>query len=277
MKWHVAVTVVVVAILIGAVGVYAFTSNNANKLLEQGTTSNLLFQESTIGALQAGDYDGDMSLKELKAHGNFGLGTFNDLDGEMVFLEGTFYQIKSDGNVHPVNNSMMTPFADVTSFQADTKFSLDDNEHGTMNYTQVQHQLEGRFPTKNTFYAVKITGEYTYLKARSPPKQNKPYPLLVDALKNQSVFEFQNVTGTMVGFWSPQYVNGLNTPGWHFHFISTDRKHGGHVLDVTVQRAIVEIQETSGFSVVLPHNDAFYALNALSGSEMPSGIKVKDV
>ncbi len=277
MKWKVAVTVVVAVILIGAVGAYAVTNNNTIKLLGQGTTSNLLFQESTISALQAGDYDGDMSLKELKAHGNFGLGTFNDLDGEMVFLEGTFYQIKSDGKVYSVNNSMMTPFAAVTSFQANTEFSLDDNEHGTMNYTQVQNQLEGHFPTKNTFYAVKITGDYTYLKARSPPKQNKPYPLLVDALKNQSVFEFQNITGTMVGFWSPQYVNGLNTPGWHFHFISTDRARGGHILDVTVQRATVEIQETSGFSVDLPHNDAFYALNPLSGSETTSGIKVKDI
>jgi acetolactate decarboxylase len=266
MKWQVAVTVAVVVTLIGAVTVYAFTSSNTNKLPGQSTTSNVLFQESTIGALQAGDYDGDMSLKELRAHGDFGLGTFNDLDGEMVFLEGTFYQIKSDGTVYPGNNSMMTPFAAVTSFQAGTKLSLGDNERGTMNYTQVQHQLEGYFPTKNTFYAVKITGDYTYLKARSPPKQNKPYPPLVDALKNQSVFEFQNVTGTMVGFWSPQYVNGVNTPGWHFHFISADRTHGGHVLDVTVQRATVEIQETTGFSVVLPHNDAFYALNPLSGS-----------
>jgi acetolactate decarboxylase len=266
MKWQVSVTVVVVMILIGAAGVYAFTSSKTNELLGQKTTSNLLFQESTIGALQAGDYDGDLSLKDLRAHGDFGLGTFNDLDGEMVFLEGTFYQIKSDGKVYPVNNSMKTPFADVTSVQADTTLSLHDNEHGTMNYTQVQHELEGYFPTKNTFYAVKITGDYTYLKARSPPKQNKPYPPLVDALKNQSVFEFQNVTGTMVGFWSPQYVNELDAPGWHFHFISADRTHGGHVLDVTVQRATVEIQETTGFSVVLPHNDAFYALNPLSGS-----------
>ncbi len=277
MRGQVTVTIVVVAILIGAVGVYALTSNHTNSLLEQGSTSNLLFQASTIGALEAGDYNGDMSLKELKAHGNFGLGTFNDLDGEMVFLDGTFYQIKSDGTVYPVNSSMMTPFAAVTSFQADTKFSLDDNEHGTMNYTQVQTQLEGRFSTKNTFYAVKITGDYSYLKARSPSKQNKPYPLLVDALKNQSVFEFQNVTGTMVGFWSPQYVNGLDIPGWHFHFISSDKTHGGHVLDVMIQRATVEIQETTGFSVDLPHNDAFYALNPLSGSEVFSGIKVKDL
>jgi acetolactate decarboxylase len=266
MKWQVVVTVVVVIIVIGAVAIYNLTTSKTGELLEQGTTSKLLFQESTIGALQAGDYDGDMSLKELRAHGNFGLGTFNGLDGEMVFLEGVFYQIKSDGNVYPVNNSMMTPFAAVTAFQADKKLLLDNNERGAMNYTQVQHQLEGYFPTKNTFYAVKLTGDYTYLKARSPPKQNKPYPLLVDALKSQSVFEFRNATGTMVGFWSPQYVNGLDAPGWHFHFISADRTYGGHVLDVTVQRATVEIQEMTRFSVVLPHNNAFYTLGPLSGS-----------
>ena len=266
MKRQVAVTVAAVMILIGVVAVYASTSSSTNKLLGQGTTSKLLFQESTISALQAGDYAGGMSLKELRAHGNFGLGTFNDLDGEMVLLDGAFYQIKSDGKAYAANDSMMTPFATVTSFQPDIKLSLDDNEHGTMNYTQVQHQLEGYFPTKNTFYAVKLTGDYTYLKTRSPPKQNKPYPPLDDALKNQSVFEFRNVTGTMVGFWSPQYVNGLDPPGWHFHFISADRTYGGHVLDVTVQRATAEIQEMTSFSVVLPHNDAFYALGPLSAS-----------
>jgi len=265
-KRQVAVTVVVVMILIGVVAVYASTSSSANELLGRGTTSKLLFQESTISALQAGDYDGDMSLKELRAHGNFGVGTFNDLDGEMVFLDGVFYQIKSDGKVYSANDSMMTPFATVTSFQPDIKLSLGDNEYGTMNYTQLQHQLERYFPTKNTFYAVKLTGDYTYLKTRSPPKQNKPYPPLDDALKNQSVFEFRNVTGTMVGFWSPQYVNGLDPPGWHFHFISADGTCGGHVLDFTVHHATVEIQEMTGFSVVLPHNYAFYALHPLSAS-----------
>jgi acetolactate decarboxylase len=266
MKWQVIIAVVVLGILIGAVVVYMFIKSGTDEPCAWSSQRHVLFQESTISALQSGDYDGDMSFKELRPHGNFGLGTFNDLDGEMVALDGSFYQIKSDGKVYPVNDSMKTPFADVTSFKTDTKLSLGNDENGTMNYTQVQHYMEEHFATKNTYYAVKITGEYAYLKARSPPKQSAPYPPLADALKNQSVFEFQNVAGTMVGFWSPLYVNGLSTPGWHFHFITADRTHGGHVLDVVVRRATVEIDETTALSVVLPHNAAFYALNPLQSS-----------
>jgi len=266
MKWQVIIVIFVLVILVGAVVVFLFTKSGTDELPARSLHRHVLFQESTISALQSGDYDGDMSIKELRTHGNFGLGTFNDLDGEMVFLDGSLYQIKSDGKVYPVNDSMKTPFADVTSFETDTKLSLGNDDNGTMNYTQVQHYVEEHFPTKNTFYAVKITGEYAYLKARSPPKQRVPYPLLTDALKNQSVFEFQNVTGTMVGFWSPLYVNGLSTSGWHFHFITADRTHGGHVLDAMVRRVTVEIDETTALSVVLPHNAAFFALNPLQGS-----------
>lgn len=266
MKRQVIIVLVVLVILIGAVVVYTSIKNRTDELPASSLQRHVLFQESTISALQSGDYDGDMSFKELRTHGNFGLGTFNDLDGEMVALDGSFYQIKADGTVYPVNDSMKTPFADVTSFKTDTKLSLGNDENVTMNYTQVQHYVEEHFATKNTFYAVKITGEYAYLKARSPPKQSAPYPPLADALKNQSLFEFQNVTGTMVGFWSPLYVDGLSTPGWHFHFINADRTHGGHVLDVVVRRATVEIDETTALSVVLPHNAAFYALNPLQSS-----------
>ena len=38
------------------------------------------------------------------------------LDGEMVALEGQFYQVLHDGSVHPVHNQQKAPFAAVVPF-----------------------------------------------------------------------------------------------------------------------------------------------------------------
>lgn len=45
-----------------------------------------LFQYSTLEALLGGVYDGEVTVGELLTHGDFGLGTFNSLDGEMIIL-----------------------------------------------------------------------------------------------------------------------------------------------------------------------------------------------
>src|SRR5436190_10893345 len=75
-----------------------------------------LFQYSTINALLTGVYDGDMTFGELRRYGDFGLGTFNALDGEMIALDGRYYQVTADGAVQPVRDDMRTPFAVVAHF-----------------------------------------------------------------------------------------------------------------------------------------------------------------
>ena len=90
------------------------------------TPGDRITQTSTIDALLAGVYDGEMSCRELLDHGNFGIGTFNRLDGEMIALDGKIYQVKSDGKVYTPETDIMTPFATVCAFQPDTKFSLPD-------------------------------------------------------------------------------------------------------------------------------------------------------
>jgi acetolactate decarboxylase len=249
---------------LSATAAYAYISGLPSQLSQLSAQRDVLFQASTYSALQAGDYHGDVTLKDLRAHGDFGLGTFDALDGEMVLLNGTFYQIKSDGDAYVANDSVQSPFADVTAFEPQNQLMLASN--GPLNYSELQHYLGGHLPTKNIFYAVKITGECPYLKVRSPPKQAMPYPPLSDALKNQSVFELRNVSGTFVGFFSPQYSNGICVPGWHFHFLSADEKHGGHVLEVMLQRATIQIDDLTALSVALPRTLPFYALNLTNSS-----------
>ena len=212
-----------------------------------------LFQISTINALLDGDYTGSMTFGELKRHGTFGLGTFDSLDGEMIGLEGSFYQIKTDGVAYPVPDSMTTPFAVVTVFNADNTLSSQDG----MDYEGLKKYLDEAIPDKSIFYAVKIEGTFNYIKTRSVPKQQEPYPPLVEVVKEQTIFEFHDIEGTIVGFRSPDSVKGgVNVPGYHLHFITEDRKAGGHLLACQLQDGTIAIDYTSEFYMVLPQHES---------------------
>ncbi|MBM4140910.1 MAG: acetolactate decarboxylase [Nitrospira sp.] len=215
---------------------------------------DVLFQTSTINALLEGVYDGDITFKMLREHGDFGIGTFNELDGEMIGLEGKFYQIKADGKIYPVDDFMKTPFAVVTFFEPDKTVLLDK----PMDCGKMEKYVDNLLPTRNIFYAIKIEGNFVFVKTRSVPKQNKPYPRLVEVVKSQPIFEFSNVKGTIVGFWLPDYMKGINVPGYHFHFITDDRKAGGHLLDCQVKDVRIEIDYTPELYMVLPEHDEFY-------------------
>ena len=214
---------------------------------------DILFQASTIDALLVGVYDGEMAFRQLKRHGDVGLGTFNNLDGEMIALDGQFYQVKADGIAYPVQDSMKTPFSVVTFFEPDESFTVD----ARLNYEQFKTYLDERIPTENIFYALKIEGVFKYIKTRSVPAQEKPYPHLVDVVKHQSVFEFHDVKGTIVGFRTPGFAEGISVPGYHLQFITEDRKAGGHLLACEMQHVGVELDFTSELYVVLPKGAAF--------------------
>ena len=218
---------------------------------------DIIYQYSTINSLLAGVYDGQTLYSTIRKQGDFGLGTFNSLDGEMIGLDGEFFQIKADGIVNRVDDSMKTPFVMVKFFKPDKSLQLDQ----ALDYKQLAYYLDTLLPTKNIFYAVRIDGMFSYIKARSVPAQHKPYPPLVEAAKKQVIFEFHDIEGTIVGFRSPSYIEGINVPGYHLHFISKDRKSGGHLLDCMLQNVHVEIDDTHELYMVLPHSGDFYNVN----------------
>lgn len=225
--------------------------------------NDILFQTSTINALLEGVYDGDINYKTLKQHGNFGIGTFEALDGEMIAFDGKFYQIKADGTANPASDSMKTPFAVVTSFEPDKSIVLEN----VANYKQLSQIIDSNLPTKNIFYAIRMDGKFKYIKTRSVPKQNKPYQRLVEIVKNQPTFEFRDVEGTIVGFWCPSYAEGVNVPGYHFHFLTKDKKSGGHLLECQMENMKAEIDYTSGFYMTLLNSDDFYKVNLIKDKE----------
>lgn len=214
---------------------------------------DVLFQTSTISALMEGVYDGDTTFGILKKHGDFGLGTFNGLDGEMIGLDGRFYQIDINGEVYAVPDEMKTPFAVVTFFKGEESVRLERE----LDYEGWRRYLDSRNPERNLFFAVRVDGIFSYMKTRSVPRQKKPYPPLLEAVKHQRTFEFHHVRGTVVGFRCPDYVKGVNVPGYHLHFISQDRKAGGHILDFRTENVRIQQDCLSRFYMVLPESAAF--------------------
>ncbi|WP_292463890.1 acetolactate decarboxylase [Methanolobus sp.] len=212
--------------------------------------SDTLYQVSTINALLEGFYDGDTSLEALKSRGDFGIGTFTALDGEMIVLDGEVYQVKDDGVAYLTNDSMTTPFAAVTFFEADETGVISE----PMDKEQVERYLEELMPNRNIMYAVKITGTFEYMKTRSVPRQTQPYPRLTEVTKNQPTFELTNVEGTIVGFWLPSYMNGVNVPEYHLHFITDSKDAGGHILEYNIINGTVEIDNTYDFYLSLPQS-----------------------
>ncbi len=208
---------------------------------------DVLYQVSAMSLLQNGSFDGIVTAGDLKQHGDFGLGTFEGLNGEMIVLNGTIYQVTSDGVVRIVNDTAMVPFAAVTYFDPDSTIGI----AGQNNLSTLTAAIDDQLPSKNEFYAIRIHATFPYLKVRAAPAQDKPYPSLADAIKNQSVFELTNVTGTIVCIYSPQYTNGVEAPGYHFHFISDDHTAGGHVLDLNSNSLEVQLDATPRFSMLL--------------------------
>jgi acetolactate decarboxylase len=218
---------------------------------------DVLTQVSTIDALMTGVYDGETTLASLREKGDFGLGTFNNLDGEMVLLDGRWYRVTSTGAVEHPGPETKTPFAAVIFFKADRKIPL---ERG-IDFQEFVTRTDKLLPTQNIFYAIKITGTFEVVKARSVPRQKKPYRPMDDVVKNQSLFHLPKVEGTIVGFRCPPYAKAINVPGYHLHFISQDGKSGGHVLDFKIEKAVMEVDETREFHLVLPADEAFSHAN----------------
>jgi acetolactate decarboxylase len=219
--------------------------------------TNTVTQVSTIDALLAGAYDGQMTVGELLKHGDLGIGTFDALEGEMIVIDHQVYQARADGTVHLMPGNATTPFATVVNFSADQ--TIDRN--GLITCSELQTQIDKSTPNKNLFLAVRLDGTFPSMKVRSVTKQKKPYPPLAEAVQHQAVFEYTNVTGTVLGFRCPSFVKGVNVQGWHLHFISKDRKLGGHILDFSSVGGSLELDTCNRFYMILPEQQQFSTLD----------------
>ncbi|OPY28418.1 MAG: Alpha-acetolactate decarboxylase [Methanomassiliicoccales archaeon PtaU1.Bin030] len=235
--------VVLVLIVIAAVFVAAMITLATP--LKQDRES--LYQAGSLDDLMGGSYNGIASVGDIISHGDIGLGTFDGLDGEMIVLDGKCYKVRADGTVQLISADETTPFAQVSRFDVDGTIDL----QGHLNLSDAEGQIEAALPTSNAFYLIKITGTFDNITVRSVPKQAPPYPPLADVVGNQTVFHYRGIEGTLVGLWSPSDTSGLSSAEFHFHFLSSDRTKGGHVLNLDLTDLRAEWDLTSRYVVDL--------------------------
>jgi len=211
-----------------------------------------LYQVSTATALVEGIYQGAVRVGTLREHGDLGLGTFEDLDGEMVVVDGQFFQVRSDGSVRECGDDVLSPFAVVTRFAPEAAVTLGqcpDLSHLTARFDGLRH-------SDNVFFALRVDGHFDYVHTRAMCRTEEGVPL-VQAAAVQPEFEFHDVSGTLVGFWTPEYAKTLNVPGYHLHFMSADRKSGGHLLQCRGSNLRLQIQREGDYRIALPETEDF--------------------
>jgi acetolactate decarboxylase len=209
---------------------------------------HVLFQASTIGALLEGRYEGDVTLGELAAHGDLGLGTLDHLDGELIALDGRFHRADADGKVTEVDLATKTPFAVLVPFRPGIEVEVEE----LLGHDELLAALEEAAPAGGGAYALRVDGAFEAVRARSVPRQEPPYRPLGEVVADQHVFEFGAVEGTLVGFRFPDHGEGLEVAGFHLHFLSADRTRGGHVLDLRIASGVARLDVLSDLHVELP-------------------------
>jgi acetolactate decarboxylase len=227
-----------------------------------------VYQSSTMGALLAGVYDGDVTIRELLRHGDFGLGTFNALDGEMLLLDGVCYQLRSDGSATIADPGELSPFAVVTWFHADHRVTVS----APSDATTLKAMIDESVASTNLIVAIQITGEFSEIQTRTVTAQHKPYLPFTEATKDQHVVTFTDVSGTLAGFRTPEYEQGISVAGYHAHFIDKDRRHGGHALNYRLSRGAIEICIRSEFHLSLQRTSQFLGAD-LSSADVDSQIR----
>lgn len=214
---------------------------------------DVLYQLSTIPDLSAGVYDGFRPYSHILAKGDFGIGTFEHLAGEMIMLDGVAYQALVDGRVLIADPTNAAPYATVTCFDTDQS----DLVSRPLDYVALQQHLDSILHTRDIPIAVRIEGVFRYVRIRSVPAQERPYPPLAAAIEKQQVFELTNVTGTAVGFRFPASLGGVQAVGYHMHFLTKDAAAGGHILELQTDDVRVDVDYTPEFLLEFPrHSEA---------------------
>ena len=218
---------------------------------------NDMYQVSTLQALALGYSRAVITAGELLRKGDTGLGTFEDVDGEMIVMDGQCYRADQNGAVTVVASETGVPFAAVAQLYGEQQFPLRDLPDITSVRTELTRKIEEEFGL-NSMHIVRIEGEFEKVDARSEAPYRSHHITLKTVLgRTQKAFLFENIRGSLVGVYFPDYMDGINMPGWHLHFLSEDRSKGGHVFDVSVREGTAKTDKITSIYINLPKEAAF--------------------
>ena len=229
-----------------------------------------IYQISTLQALALGYTRPVVTVKELLEHGDIGLGTFEDVNGEMIVVDGQCFRATEDGTVWEAEPDMGVPFASVAKADFSPGFEVRDIPDIEKMKELLTLKIEEDFGL-NSMHIVRIDGAFNRVCARSESAYRSQHVDLKDILsQTQRDFMFEDISGTMVCIYYPDYMDGINAPGWHLHFLSEDRLKGGHVFDLEMESGTIYLAKINNIEIQLPSEPAFdtYSLKDASGSDI---------
>ena len=241
-------------------------------ILSKDSKDNKIYQVSTLQALALGYSRAVISAGELLKEGDTGLGTFEDVNGEMIVMDGHCYRADQNGNVTVVEPETGVPFAAVAKLYGEQQFALKDIKDIDSLRKELTRKIEEVFGL-NSMHIVRIDGEFEMVNARSEASYRSHHITLKEVLgRTQKSFIYENIRGSLVGVYFPDYLDGINMPGWHLHFLSEDRSKGGHVFDVCIRDGTAKADKISNIYMNLPEDAAFdtYALKQNLKDEIKS-------
>jgi acetolactate decarboxylase len=213
-----------------------------------------IFHYSVLKALDNGVLEGNMNAGELKRYGDFGLGTYNKLNGEMVVLDHIVYRVSQDGKIMQPDDDILIPYSVITFYNQDDTLCT----NGQIDYPYLKEYIGRRVPSRNLFYAFRIRGDFEYIKCGGANIQEEPYnKSLLQMLADRPVYEGREIKGTLVGFWCPEYIGDINTVGFHLHFISDDQSIGGHLMEFTARSLEIGYDAKHAYKILLPDTEGF--------------------
>lgn len=232
------------------------------------TKESILYQHGTLGALMAGLMDGTETIDNILKKGNFGIGTLSGLDGELIILDGKAFQGREDGALIKLDGETETPYAAVTIFNPNVQSTIEVADNHKINELVRKH-----LKSENLFHAVKLHGNFKEVHIRVMPKQQKPYKRLVEVSKEQPEFIKKNITGTIVGFFTPELFQGVAAADFHLHFIDDEQTFGGHLLDYTLETGALEIQAMDSLLQHFPKNDETFIHTSIDYADLDKEIQ----
>lgn len=227
-----------------------------------------LFQYNTLSALMSGLFEGSMTIGELLEHGNLGIGTLDAIDGELIVLDGKAYQAKGDKTITEVSPDVKVPYAAVVFHQAEVIFK----QRFEATSQELQDRIETYYDGANLFRSIKIHGTFSKMHVRMIPKA-KAGAKFADVATKQPEYTVENVTGTIVGIWTPEMFHGVSVAGYHLHFITDDYTFGGHVMDYVISEGIVEVGPVDQLDQRFPVQDRKYLFAKLNLDELKEDIE----
>lgn len=210
-----------------------------------------IIQFSTIGALMSGFTDGDLYLEELHNDHLFGLGCSCGVSGELTVYEGDVWEATAGEKVSLLKNSFI-PFIQLTEFKPDRSFNcvqVDDQ-----NFAQ---KLNQHIPIANIFIAVNLRAKFDEIVIRRPQRTQDTDRTISEMAETQQVNQLSEIKGQLIGFWTPELYGRISVPGFHFHFLSDDKKISGHVLSFRAEDAIAYFQAKDTIEIKNPMSEKY--------------------